>query len=145
MKRLIPFYMFLALATLIACANEIMHTNKEIEDAMQNYTRLALKMNADSLAALYAEDGQMGNGTIGPKAISAYLKSVTDTKVMNFQVKTNKIKIAGDSAVWEGTYSQKLMMNNKDTFTIYGDLRAHWIYVKDAGWRIKIMQAKSII
>ncbi|MBL0068389.1 MAG: nuclear transport factor 2 family protein [Chitinophagaceae bacterium] len=145
MKRLIPFYTFLALATFIACTSEKAHTNQEIEEAMQKYGRLILKMDADSLSSLYAEDGQMGNGTIGPKAIREKLKSVTDTKVMNYSTKTNKIIIMGDSATWEGTYSQKVMMNNKDTFTMYGDLRAHWIYVKDAGWKIKVMQARSII
>jgi len=145
MKRLLPFYTFLALATFIACTSEKVHTRQEVEEAMQNYKRLALKMDADSLASLYAEDGQMGNGTIGPKAIREHLKAVTDTKVMNFETKATKITIMGDSATWEGTYSQKVMMNNKDTFTMYGDLRAHWIYVKDAGWKIKVMQARSII
>ena len=57
---------------LTACISYV-HRQQEVQDAMQHYDRLIKKMDADSIALLYTEDGDLGGIAHGRDSIRRYL------------------------------------------------------------------------
>ena len=120
------------------------HHRTEIIDAMHTYDRLITKMDADSIAFLYASDGELGKVAKGRDSIRKFLLTFKKFQVLLNESKTDSIFMAGDSAVQTGSYRQEVILPSKDTAHLKGLFRTNWIWKKREGWHIKKMETTPI-
>src|SRR5581483_1283248 len=112
---------------------------------MQQYDQFVLKMDSQSIANMFASDGELVNaGRVaarGPENIRKYLMSF-DGQV---QVQANashidSVQVTGDTAVMKGTYSQKaLVVATKQVVQASGHLEAEGKRQPNGGWLIERM------
>ncbi|HEY6899664.1 MAG TPA: hypothetical protein VI233_03440 [Puia sp.] len=142
------------LLTACACHQRPPHTPSEISDAMLHYDTLLRKMDADSIAWLYAPDGQLGTIARGRDSIRRFLSSFKDVHVLRVGSTTRDITIKIDTAFHTGTYFQDVIVpsNNtanpndtphlKDTAHLKGTFQAEWVWYETGGWKIRKMTTK---
>jgi len=106
---------------------------------MQQYDRLIKKMDADSIALLYAANGELGDMVHGRDSIRKFLSSFKNIEVLHCTSTSDTIDIKGDSSLQTGNYTQTAVVDQKDTIHVKGRFRANWQWVADSGWQIKKM------
>jgi hypothetical protein len=135
-------FLSIALAVFVfftACRNTE-RPKETVEMAMKQYDHLILKMNVDSIALLYAPDGDLGTMAHGRDSIRKFLNRFAGYKVIAQDSKTDSIYIHLDSAIQKGNYRQKVILPSKDTVTVRGSFTAHWIWLSEGGWHIRLME-----
>ena len=137
-KRTLSLFILL-LAT--ACGRHP-HDKQEVLTAMQQYDRLIQEMDADSIALLYAADGDLGGIARGRDSIRRFLSSFKNVKVWEASSSTDSLLMDHDSAILSGHYRQTGVIDGKDTFHVKGTYHANWIRVEGEGWRIKAMSTR---
>ncbi|MEI9921144.1 MAG: nuclear transport factor 2 family protein [Bacteroidota bacterium] len=118
------------------------HEKKDIDAAMREYDRVLQTLDADAIAALYDEEGDLGEQAHGREAIRKFLSGFKDIEVLSQLSSTNNIEMLGDSAVQTGSYVQIDVVGKKDTITVRGTYTALWRWDGDA-WKIKRMETQS--
>ena len=113
-----------------------------VEEAMQKYDRLIMGMNSDSIAMIYAPDGELGKIAKGRDSIRNFLNTFSKFRVLSQSSETNTIQITGDSAVQTGIYHQTVIIPSKDTVTVKGNFTALWIWMYNNRWLIHRMETK---
>ena len=113
-----------------------------MDAAMQHYDQLIKKMDADSIALLYTEDGELGDVAKGRDSIRHFLATFKNVKVLSQVSKTTSIKITSDNALQKGNYIQTVVVDNKDTITVKGEYTANWFWVNKKQLLIKKMATK---
>jgi hypothetical protein len=111
---------------------------------MKRYDRLVKKMDADSIALSYTEDGELGGIAKGRDSIRNFLATFRNVNVLSQVSQTSSIKITGDSALQKGNYIQVVVVDNKDTVTVKGEYTANWIWINKKELLIKKMATKPI-
>ena len=134
---------FVSVCWLFSC-NTKAHTKDEIESAMQQYDRLIQKMDTDSIALLYTEDGDMGAMAHGRDSIRKFLATFKNFKVLSQSSTSQSVNISGDSSLQKGTYQQIVITPAKDTLTVKGEYKTTWLWMHDNSWHIKRMETKSL-
>jgi hypothetical protein len=128
---------------LISCVTS-KKNEKGVELAMKQYDHLILKLDADSIALLYAPDGDLGNIAHGRDSIRNFLLTFKNLKVLSQTSNTTFLKFSGDTALQKGTYQQTVVVAAKDTVNVKGEYTATWIWIPKSGWHIKHMETKPI-
>lgn len=137
-----PRHPFIFLFLLSACTMRMPHTPSQIEMEMNHYDSLLKKMDADSIAHLYAPDGQLGTVARGRDSIRRFLSGFNNVRVLEIGSSNKTIDIKGDTAFHTGTYFQTALLNGKDTAHLKGSFTAEWIWLKNEGWKIRKMTTK---
>ena len=122
-----------------ACRPKVRST-ESVEQAMQKYNQFILKMDVDSIAMLYAPDGELGKMAKGRDSIRKFLENFKKYKVLSQVSKTNLIKISKDTALQSGRYTQKVIVPVNDTVTVKGLFSTKWIWMDSTGWHIRRME-----
>ena len=140
----LPFFRFIGFLGLIltsfsACRSKE-HSSESVELAMQKYDRYILNMDVDSIALLYAPDGELGKMATGRDSIRRFLEKFKKYKVLAQTSKTNLISINKDTALHSGLYTQKVIVPANDTVTVKGLFSAKWIWIDSTGWHIQRME-----
>ncbi len=120
------------------------HDKNGVEKAMKYYDHLIEKLDADSIALLYTPDGKLGEMAQGRDSIKHFLSSFKNIQVLLQQSTSDSISISKDTAIQKGFYTQKDVVQNKDTLTVKGSYTTTWQWMKDDGWRIKKMETKPV-
>jgi ketosteroid isomerase-like protein len=141
-SRFCKFVIIFNLILLGSCSSR--HSIQEIEAALNNYDRLIQKTDADSLALLYTEDGQLSNIAHGRDSIRKFFFTLKDIKILSHSSLTESVEINGNSAVQKGTYFQEAVAPPADTLKMRGLFMVNWEWVKGHGWLIKQMDTKPI-
>jgi hypothetical protein len=115
------------------------HTKKEIIDSMAHYDQLLEKMDTDSIALLYAADGELGTAAKGRDSIRNFLKTFSTYRVLSNTSTTDSVSLMNDSAFQLGRYKQVTILPSKDTARLSGQFEAYWIWIPEEGWRIRKM------
>jgi hypothetical protein len=121
------------------------HNNSGLRTAMNNYDRLILKTNGDSIALLYTIDGDLGNMAHGRDSIRKFLYRYKDFKVLEQVSTIDLIRVFLDTGFITGSYRQKVIVPNnnaRDTVSVKGNFQSTWIMVPDFGWQIKKMETQ---
>ena len=134
---------FVASISFLFSCNTPGHSKESVEAAMQQYDHLIQKMDDDSIALLFAPDGDLGNMAHGRDSIKKFLSSFKNVTVLLQSSSTASIKIDKDTAVQKGSYLQTDVMNGNDTMKVKGDYTAIWQWLPKDGWHIKQMTTKS--
>ncbi len=132
--------LFLLFFVLMIKTADAQHDKAGVEMRMKYYDHLIQQLDADSIALLYTPDGQLGEMARGRDSIKQFLSSFKNVKVLSQQSTSDAINIAGDTALQRGFYTQKDVVNNKDTITVKGSYTAHWQWIDKDGWHIKKME-----
>src|SRR4029079_4708481 len=119
---------------------------KEIEAGSQPYAGLIRTMDADGLAALYADDGELLNPGMetlkGREAIRKFLLSPKGAKVDSSTMTTDALDVTGDAAVQWGTYVQRVAPPGQSMEEFRGRYVAQWARQADGRWLLKRMLAQ---
>jgi len=119
-------------------------STESVEQAMQNYNRYILEMDVDSIALLYAPDGELGKMAKGRDSIRRFLDNFKRYKVLSQVSTTNLIKISRDTALQSGSYTQKVIVPVNDTVTVRGLFSTKWIWMDPTGWHIQRMETQPV-
>jgi ketosteroid isomerase-like protein len=136
-------FVVILFSAIFSC-NTKTHSKEEIESAMKNYDRLIEKTDADSIALVYAKDGQLGSIANGRDSIRKFLARFKDFHVLSQETETRSIVISGDSAIQKGIYHQVTITPKKDTVHVSGEFEATWIWNYEGGWLLKKMETKPL-
>lgn len=117
-------------------------TRAGVEQAMKNYDHLIMSMNADSIAAIYTPDGELGKIARGRDSIRNFLNTFKNFRVLSQSSETNSISLDQDSALQKGIYRQTVVIPSKDTVTVQGNFTALWIWSVNNGWLIRRMETQ---
>jgi ketosteroid isomerase-like protein len=143
MKRILITLLAVALLQQCGMKEQKTHEKKEIDAAMREYDRLIQKLDAEAIAELYDEEGDLGDQAHGREEIRKFLSSFKDIEVLEQHSTTNTIEMLGDSAVQTGSYIQIDIIEKKDTVTVRGTYSALWHWDGEA-WKLKRMETQSL-
>ncbi len=120
------------------------HSQKGVELAMKQYDHLIKKMDTDSIALLYAPDGELGKMARGRDSIRVFLSKFRSMSVLSQQSTSEMVQLQGDTARQEGSYKQIVVVTAHDTVTVKGKYAATWIWTEPTGWLIKKMTTELV-
>ena len=114
---------------------------REIEAAMQQYTKLLRTGPPEAVAAMYTADGELlepGMAPLkGPEAILAFLKPlVAAFEVQSASMDSEVIEVFGSAAYQWGTYSQRAGEKGKPAADYHGRFVTSWRRDAEGHWRI---------
>ena len=137
-------FLLLSSFTLIlqSCGNK---DEKGVISSLQRYDRYLLTLDADSVASIFAENGELGQegqpSITGRETIRDYMKSFTNIKIYENRSESESIEFSGDSAVQKGKFHQRLSFHS-DTVQGSGEFNAVWVKGKDNEWLLRKMMTK---
>ncbi len=137
------FIYFICLLFAFSCTQP-QHSKESVELAMKQYDRLILKMDMDSIALLYTEDGNLGNIARGRDSIRKFLAGFKNMKVLSQTSVSDSITIKRDTAWQKGFYHQTVIVAEKDTVKVKGAYFATWVWMPQNGWHIKKMETTPV-
>lgn len=137
--------LLLALGLLQSCGKkeQKVHEKKEIDAAMREYDRVLQTMDADAIALVYDEAGDLGDQAHGREEIKKFLAQFKDIQVLEQHSTTDNIEMLGDSAVQSGSYVQIDVVEKKDTITVRGTYNALWKWDGEE-WKLKRMETQPL-
>jgi uncharacterized protein (TIGR02246 family) len=107
------------------------------------YDRYVLAMDAESIARMFTESGEMwNNGALvkrGPDAIQAYLRSFNGKfRVESQQTTVNRVVVAADRVTVFGSYHQTArVLSDGSVTTADGAVQSIWVPCEESSWCIK--------
>jgi len=138
----------LGLVALVACVlpkQDAQSDRRAIEAGLQRYGALIQAMDADGVAQMFTEDGELGTRGQPPQhgrdAIRAYLKSFGNVKVLSDEMTRASIDVNGDSATARGGYRQTAKVGDDAPVHVHGGFESVWARQSDGRWLIKQMTA----
>ncbi|HEX8061120.1 MAG TPA: nuclear transport factor 2 family protein [Cyclobacteriaceae bacterium] len=143
MKRAIGILLIIVLFQTCGTKEQKFHEKNEIDAAMREYDRLLQTMDAEAIASIYDEQGDLGDQAHGREAIRKFLSEFKNVDVIMQASTTDAIDMLGDSAVQTGSYVQIDVVEKKDTVTVRGAYKVLWKWDGDE-WKIKRMETQPL-
>jgi ketosteroid isomerase-like protein len=118
-------------------------TAHELDAAIERYSGFIHAMAADSIASMYAPNGEMlGDGMHaiqGPDSIRTFLASFTNVKVDSETMIREAITVGdGEADVW-GTYTQVATVSGHPPVHVSGRFVTQWVRRPGEPWKIRRM------
>ena len=132
--------LFVSVFVLMIKTATAQHDKTGVEKRIKYYDHLIQNLDADSIALLYTPNGQLGEMARGRDSIKQFLSLFKNVQVLSQQSTSESINIIADTAFQKGFYTQKDVVNNKDTITVKGSYSARWEWIKNEGWHIQKME-----
>ena len=108
--------------------------------ALRHYESLVARMESDSIASLFAADGQLmkskSESLVGPAAVRSFLQSFSTYHVLQHRMDCDSLFFSGSRVVQSGTYWQKVRIPSGDTLTVDGRFQLEWQRSPNDIWRI---------
>jgi uncharacterized protein (TIGR02246 family) len=119
----------------------------QVTASLARYRNLILELQADRVADMFADDGELShNGEksyIGPRQISAFLKSFSGYKILKYELVAVSTAVEGENATQNGTYTQTVVAPEGNTIMAAGSFETAWRHQPDGRWLIKKMRTTS--
>jgi hypothetical protein len=138
------WFLFLCFVFYITGCQPGHGTKEELISCMKQYDRLILKTDGDSIALLYAPDGELGRAAKNRNQIRNFLFNFRHYKVLYQSSSIDSLAIDGDTAFVNGIYHQKVIVPENDTVSVKGTYASKWEWLHKEGWRIKRMDTHAI-
>jgi len=117
------------------------------QDVIKKYERFVLEMKADSIAQLFTTYAEIGHGDQPPikgrDSIYSFLSSFKNVRVLSNRDNIISSAIRNDSATVNGTYTQTVIVSEKDTVNVAGKFTATMVCDKIKNWLIAKMRTGS--
>lgn len=117
-------------------------TEKQIESALQRYSRLVSAMDASAVADMYAPDGvwERQSGPLqGRSAIRAALEANGGVRVVSNDMTTAFISYNGPAIVQTGDFRQSVRLPDGKIVNAAGKFEATWVKGENGDWWIRRM------
>lgn len=137
-------YALLAAGLTAAACNNPGHNKAGVASAMKQYDHFILKMDTDSIALLYAPDGDLGKMAHGRDSIRRFLAGFKNMQVLSQASTSDTVLLKGDTALQTGTYHQTVIVSAKDTVKVKGAYKATWRWTDKEGWLIQQMETSPL-
>lgn len=115
----------------------------EVEAAMQRYQVAARAVDADSVAALYTTTATLFEPGIPPivsrDSIRTFMASFPGVRVETATATADTIEIHGSTALYWGSYFEKLDFPGQPVSEQHGKFVAEWVRQADGQWLIERM------
>ncbi len=120
--------------------------DKDVMSSLKKYDSYLLSMNADSLAGMFAENGELGQegqpSITGRGEIRNYLNSFgNEIIILSNSSESETIDAKKDSVMQTGKYNQKIVIHS-DTIAVTGGFNAVWVLNPDGGYLLRKMIMK---
>ncbi len=112
----------------------------KINETLKRYDDFILHTNPDSIASLYAPDGNLGDIAIGRDSIRKFLLKFQGIKVLAVHTQSTSLKIEGKEAHQTGEYNQRAILPKGDTVQVKGKIDILWTERKPGSWYIQKMK-----
>ena len=126
---------------LTSCADNL---PRRLDAELARYNRYVSHQWGDSIAAMYAPDGEllgpMTDPIRGPAAIRTYLSSFTGIRVDSSAMWADSVVIADSGAVQWGGYFQIATPGGQTPVTARGHLRMWWQKQPDGRWLLRRLE-----
>jgi ketosteroid isomerase-like protein len=113
----------------------------EVEAAMQRYQVAARTVNADSVSAFYTGTATLFEPGIPPivsrDSIRAFMASFPGVRVEIATATADTIEIHGSTALYWGSYFEKLEFPGQPVSEQHGKFVAEWVRQADGKWLIE--------
>jgi uncharacterized protein (TIGR02246 family) len=113
----------------------------ELTDALHRYERWTRALAGDSIASLFAPDGELlreDGGTLrGPVAIAAFLAGFSGVHVDSAVMTLEAMQLMGDDAVQWGTFAQTVRVDGQGTIRARGRFVWQWRRDGEGHWRLR--------
>ena len=122
--------------------------SRDLDAAISHYGRLVKAMASDSIAALYTDDGELAGlgqpAITGQDSIRAFLHGFDDYRVLAATMVVDSSRLAGDTGIQHGRYTQRVRLPAGDTVEVSGRFTAEWVIGPAGTWRIRRMGTAPI-
>ena len=134
---------------VVACARDVTTDSSpsdsalraEVEAAMQRYMVAARRVNADSMAASFATNGELlepGIPVIASReSIRAFMSSFPGVRVDSATVVADTIEVAKNIAHYWGSYFERLAFPGQPASEQHGRFVIEWVREADGPWLIR--------
>ena len=127
--------------------NEAPPADAALDQALQRYHDAVLRADIDQLAAMFTLDAQVSHGSApavaGREAIHAWLESLAEQRVQEFELKARMTRVDGDSATQSGSYRRRTVSPQGGSVEVQGLFDARW--ARQSGhWLLARMHTESI-
>ena len=149
MRRRAWLTIILMSSTLLFAVCGQKKVDKDVMSSLKMYDKYLLNMNADSLAGMFAENGELGQegqpSISGRGEIRNYLNSFgNEIIILANSSESETIDSKRDSVIQVGKYNQKLVIH-ADTIEVTGGFTAVWVPNPDGGYLLRKMIMKPQI
>jgi ketosteroid isomerase-like protein len=147
LQRLAPLSVVLLLALARPGLAQSPADSAALGRALRHYSELVARMADDSIAALYAPDGELAAPgrppIVGPDSIRAFLHRFAAFHVLGEEMVADSLAFHGDTAVQAGRWRQRVRVPKGDTVNVSGDFAAEWLRDGQGSWRLRRMAARG--
>lgn len=144
MKIFVPFIIAVSFC-LYSCPDKSVKTTPQY--VIKKYEGFVLEMKPDSICQLLTMDAEIGHNdkisARGRDSIYNFLASFKNVRVINNRDNISNVIVKNDSAIVNGDYYQKVIINGKDTLSVSGKFTADMIRDKNNHWLICRMRTKN--
>ena len=114
---------------------------RQLTDALHRYERWTRALAGDSIASLFAPDGELlreDGGTLrGPAAIATFLAGFSGVHVDSAVMTLDAMQVMGDDAVQWGTFAQTVRVEGQGTVRPRGRFVWQWHRDWEGRWRLR--------
>ena len=122
---------------------DVSATTAQLDAAIARYSGFVRDMAGDSIAAMYAPDGEMlGAGMHAiqsPDSIRRFLTGFTNVKVDSETMTRDAITVGDTESVVWGTYTQVATVTGQPPVHVSGRFVTQWVRRPGESWRIRRM------
>ena len=145
-KYLVIIIFTILFISTLACRAQTREDSIGVFKTLQLYVGFVARMNADSIGALFGEDGVLMKSSnvsiIGSKAVSEYLISFSGFHVISHRMNGDTLIFVNGYAVQTGEYWQQVGIPSGDTVNVAGRFRIEWQRSKNESWKIHHISTK---
>jgi ketosteroid isomerase-like protein len=140
MRTAVSIALSALLLTACATKKDTRLDQARVQERLQQYAALTLKMSPAGLAAMYAPDGELVNPSQPPvrgrAAIQKFLEGFSDYTVLSVSDDATSTLIDGDTSEQLGTYHQRVRSPEGRIFEAAGRLEVAWVKDPSGEWYI---------
>ncbi len=116
----------------------------EILKSLKQYDNFILQNNADSIAAMFLPNGNLGNMAIGRDSIFKFLLKFKNIKVLATRTVSRQLISEGEAIHQLGQYTQTAVLPHGDTIRVKGKIDLWWSKNNHGIWALqKVLTAPT--
>jgi uncharacterized protein (TIGR02246 family) len=133
----------LLIGTLVRDGTRKKQEESQVVASLERYRTLALAADADRVADLFTDQGELSNAGEpphrGPEQIRSFLKGLGAYQVRQYDLHATTTQVDGGAATEHGTYAQIVVTLAGNTVETAGDFDAEWVRQPDGRWLLRRM------
>jgi uncharacterized protein (TIGR02246 family) len=121
-------------------------TERQVERALQRYSKLFAAMDGAGVAQMYTPDGvweRQAGPLYGRDAIRDAIMSTGGVRVLSYEMTTLNMSYMGPALSQTGEFKQALRLANGKTVNVDGRFEATWVQNSSGEWLVQRMVTRA--